>query len=88
MAKQKSGEIIVGLDIGTTKICAIVGQVTETGIDIVGPLPPALQKITVFSASLSSSAPQPDAGKALIAFLSSTQAAPVMIKSGLDPRVK
>lgn len=33
MAKQ---EFLVGLDIGTTKICAIVGQITETGIDIVG----------------------------------------------------
>jgi cell division protein FtsA len=28
--------IIVGLDIGTTKICAIVGNVTEDGLDIVG----------------------------------------------------
>jgi len=36
MAKQKAGEIIVGLDIGTTKICAIVGEVTEDGIDIIG----------------------------------------------------
>ncbi|MCL2012833.1 MAG: cell division protein FtsA [Cystobacterineae bacterium] len=36
MAKQKAGEIIVGLDIGTTKICAIVGEVTEEGIDIIG----------------------------------------------------
>ncbi|MCO5143401.1 MAG: cell division protein FtsA [Oligoflexia bacterium] len=33
MAKQ---EYLVGLDIGTTKICAIVGQITETGIDIIG----------------------------------------------------
>jgi cell division protein FtsA len=33
VAKQ---EFLVGLDIGTTKICAIVGQITETGIDIVG----------------------------------------------------
>ena len=32
----KKGELIVGLDIGTTKICAIVGEVTETGIDIIG----------------------------------------------------
>jgi len=32
-----AGELIVGLDIGTTKICAIVGEVTENGvIDIVG----------------------------------------------------
>jgi cell division protein FtsA len=35
MAK-KSGELIVGLDIGTTKICAIVGEMTEEGIDIIG----------------------------------------------------
>ncbi|MBI2646731.1 MAG: cell division protein FtsA [Deltaproteobacteria bacterium] len=32
----KKGEIIVGLDIGTTKICAIVGEKTDAGIDIVG----------------------------------------------------
>jgi cell division protein FtsA len=36
MAKQKGGEIVVGLDIGTTKICAIVGEVTDEGIDIIG----------------------------------------------------
>ena len=58
------------------------------GIDIVGPLPAALQKVTVFSAGLASAAPQPEAGKALIAFLSSAQAAPVMIKTGLEPKVK
>ena len=33
----KNGEILVGLDIGTTKICAIVGEVTDEGtIDIIG----------------------------------------------------
>ena len=32
----KSGDILVGLDIGTTKICAIVGEVTDDGIDIIG----------------------------------------------------
>jgi len=30
------GDVIVGLDIGTTKTCAIVGEVTDTGIDIIG----------------------------------------------------
>jgi molybdate transport system substrate-binding protein len=58
------------------------------GIEIVGPLPADLQKITVFSAGLSSNAPQPDAGKALIAFLASKQAAPVIVASGLEPKVK
>ncbi len=32
----KRDNLIVGLDIGTTKICAIVGNATEEGIDIVG----------------------------------------------------
>jgi len=32
----KVEDLIVGLDIGTTKICAVVGEVTEDGIDIVG----------------------------------------------------
>ena len=36
MGKTKRDEIIVGLDIGTTKIAAIVGEVTEDGIDIIG----------------------------------------------------
>ena len=36
MATKKSGELIVGLDIGTTKICAIVGEVSDDGIDIIG----------------------------------------------------
>jgi len=33
---QKKGELIVGLDIGTTKITCIVGEVTPDGIDVVG----------------------------------------------------
>jgi cell division protein FtsA len=36
MASKKGGEILVGLDIGTTKICAIVGELTDDGIDIIG----------------------------------------------------
>src|SRR5690242_8822671 len=36
MAKTKPTEIIVGLDIGTTKIACIVGEVTEDGVDIIG----------------------------------------------------
>lgn len=36
LKKGNKGQIIVGLDIGTTKTCAIVGEVTDTGIDIIG----------------------------------------------------
>ena len=34
MARRE--ELIVGLDIGTTKICAVVAERTESGLDIVG----------------------------------------------------
>lgn len=33
---QGNGGLIVGLDIGTTKICAVVGEANPDGIDIVG----------------------------------------------------
>jgi cell division protein FtsA len=36
MAKPKTSEIIVGLDIGTTKVACIAGEVTDDGIDIIG----------------------------------------------------
>jgi molybdate transport system substrate-binding protein len=56
------------------------------GIDIVGPLPADLQKITVFSAGIATSSKEPEAGKALIKFLSSSPVArEEMTKSGLDP---
>ncbi|HOW56475.1 MAG TPA: cell division protein FtsA [Smithellaceae bacterium] len=32
----KRSNVLVGLDIGTTKTAAIVGEVTETGVDIIG----------------------------------------------------
>ncbi|MDD2671271.1 MAG: cell division protein FtsA [Syntrophales bacterium] len=32
----RKGQLIVALDIGTTKICVIIGEASESGIDIVG----------------------------------------------------
>jgi molybdate transport system substrate-binding protein len=56
-----------------------------SGIDIVGPLPSDLQKITVFSAGIATVSREPEAGKALIKFLASPAARDALIKSGLDP---
>ena len=55
------------------------------GIDIVGPLPDEIQKITVFSAGIATVAKEPDAGKALIKFLASPAARPEIVRSGMDP---
>jgi molybdate transport system substrate-binding protein len=56
-------------------------------IDIVGPLPPELQKYTVFSAGIVAGAREPDAAKALIGFLASPAAAPAIAESGMEPLV-
>ncbi len=55
------------------------------GIDIVGPLPDDLQKITIFSAGIASASKEPDAGKALIKFLASPEARAEIVKSGMEP---
>src|SRR5258708_818652 len=55
------------------------------GIDIVGPLPDELQKITVFSAGIATVSKEPEAGKALIKFLASPAARDVIVKSGMEP---
>jgi molybdate transport system substrate-binding protein len=55
------------------------------GIDIVGPLPDALQKITVFSAGIATVSKEPEAGKALIKFLASPAARDTLVNSGLEP---
>lgn len=55
------------------------------GIDIIGPLPDALQKITVFSAGIATVSKEPDAAGALIKFLASPAARPEIVKSGMDP---
>ena len=36
MTKHKNNNMVVGLDIGTTKICVIVGEIKEDSIDIIG----------------------------------------------------
>ena len=33
---RESGDLVVGLDIGTTKICCVVGEVFEDAVDIIG----------------------------------------------------
>ncbi len=55
------------------------------GIDIVGPLPPGAQKITVFSAGIPTTSLNPEAGKLLIEWLASPAAYAAIRDSGLEP---
>jgi molybdate transport system substrate-binding protein len=58
------------------------------GIDHVTPLPPEVQKVSVFSAGVAASSSDPDVALAVIKFLSSPEAANAITKSGLEPVAK
>lgn len=55
------------------------------GIDLVGPLPPEVQRVTVFSAGMLSRSAQPEAARALIAYLAGPGAAAAITESGMEP---
>lgn len=55
------------------------------GITFAGKLPDAVQKVTVYAAGLAVGAKHPEAGRALIAYMVSPAAAPVLRRMGLDP---
>jgi molybdate transport system substrate-binding protein len=54
------------------------------GIDYIGPLPSDVQCVTVFSSGLQTGAKEPDAAKALVAFLTTGAARTTMKKHGLE----
>lgn len=87
-AKKIPAEPVAGVvargdaEIGFQQIAELL---PVAGVDIVGPLPPELQKVTVFSAGLATVAKEPEAGKALIKFLASPAARTAIIKSGMEP---
>jgi molybdate transport system substrate-binding protein len=66
-----------------------VQQISELlpvpGIEIVGPLPAELQKVTVFSAGLFTGASEAQVAKALVALLTSATARPVYQRKGMEP---
>ena len=65
-----------------------VQQISEllpvAGIDIVGPLPAELQKISTFSAGLFTGAKDPDTAKALVKFMAA-ESLPLLKGKGLEP---
>lgn len=61
--------------------------VPVAGIDIVGPFPPELQLITVFSVVIMGGASNTEAARTLISFLRNSEAANVMKAKGLEPAV-
>jgi molybdate transport system substrate-binding protein len=64
-------------------------QITELlevpGVDLVGPLPAEVQRITVVAAGVASSSKNPSGARALIEYFASKDAAATISKVGLEP---
>jgi len=55
------------------------------GIDVLGPLPPAIEIVTKFAAAISTAARHPEAAQSLIVFLASPAAAEAKWRHGMQP---
>jgi molybdate transport system substrate-binding protein len=63
-----------------------IGEILPVkGADLVGPLPPGVQVTTVFVGAVGAQSEDPDAARALIAFLASPAAAPAITANGMEP---
>jgi molybdate transport system substrate-binding protein len=70
------------VEIGLQQINVIV---PVKGADYVGPLPKELQETVKFAAALLPASKQPETAKALLKFIASTDAAPLLRKSAMEP---
>jgi molybdate transport system substrate-binding protein len=88
-AKARVFDGVVGELAARGEVEIAVQQVSElklvAGIDLVGLLPDALQKITVFSAGVMAQTTRPAAAGLLIAALATPEAMGVMRRQGLEP---
>jgi molybdate transport system substrate-binding protein len=87
--KQTPSGVFVGNLIANREVEIGFQQVSELslfpGVDYLGPLPAAVQQITVFSAGLAAEAKEAEAAKALVKFITAPAAATAYKKRGLEP---
>ena len=63
-----------------------ISEILEVpGVDLVGPLPPGAQRVTLFSAGVVTTSKNPEAARAFIELFRSKTGADAMAKNGLEP---
>jgi len=87
--KAHVGDAYIGEVVARGEAEMAVQQISElmpvAGIDIVGPLPDEVQKISVFAAGVFRAARNPDGAEKVIALPADPWVAPVLIRKGLEP---
>lgn len=69
-------------DLGFQQLSELIGV---PGVDVLGPLPPDIQAMTVFAAGISATSARPDAARTLIADLTAPGADAVKRRHGMEP---
>jgi molybdate transport system substrate-binding protein len=69
-------------DLGFQQLSELIDAL---GIDIVGPLAPEIQAVTVFSAGICSASTKPDAARSVIDYLASREAEAAKRRHGMEP---
>ncbi len=70
------------VELGFQQLCELMHT---PGIEVIGPLPPEIQVVTVFSAALCTASTNGAAAGAMLAFLASSEADPVLRHHGMQP---
>ena len=69
-------------DLGFQQLSELIGQL---GVEVVGPLPPGIQAVTMFAAGVASRSADPEGARALVAFLASPETAGAKRRYGMAP---
>ena len=69
-------------DLGIQQLSELIGQ---PGVEVVGPLPPEIQAVTIFSAGVSTTSAAREAANAFVAYLASAEARGAIRRHGMEP---